>query len=165
MAKRKQWGNAAVKAALKNGLKVSTGVKKKSTKKEYLFGVKPMGKPRQSSSDRWKKRPVVMRYRAYADELRLTAKQLGYELESTLNITFVVPYPKSYLTKKGNLVKSKKHLVPGTPHQLKPDIDNMAKAFMDALAKDDRFVHTLNARKVWGMEGKIIVYKSSDNNG
>jgi len=36
--------------------------------KEYK--ITPVPKPRQTRSDKWKQRPCVMRYRAFADEVR-----------------------------------------------------------------------------------------------
>jgi Holliday junction resolvase RusA-like endonuclease len=44
------------------------------------------------------------------------------------------------------------------PHQMKPDIDNMLKAFMDALMKEDSHVHTIGKMtKIWGVHGHIKV--------
>ncbi len=35
------------------------------------FPIDVVGKPRMTQRDKWKKRPCVLRYRAFADELRL----------------------------------------------------------------------------------------------
>lgn len=146
--------------AKKRGLKVSDSYqeqKKIVLPKVVILNVTPMGKPRMTQSDKWKKRPIVMKYRAFENEVVLQAKQQGYELTEVLNAKFVIPYPKSYLKKNGELRKRFAHLTEGTPHKLKPDVDNLVKAIMDSLSKDDRFVHTINCNKVWGKEGRIVI--------
>ncbi len=114
------------------------------------FNITPTPKPRQTRADKWLKRPCVVRYRAYADELRLQAKQKGYKLEQTLYIKFYIPMPKSWSKKKKDLYQNE-------PHKQRPDIDNLLKAFMDALAVDDCFVWNVSAIKVWGFIGKIVI--------
>lgn len=47
----------------------------------------------------------------------------------------------------------------GTPHQQRPDIDNYAKAFLDALCEDDSYVYDLRAEKYWGRQASITVGK------
>lgn len=36
-----------------------------------IYDITPIGKPRMTRADKWKKRPAVMRYRAFCDEARL----------------------------------------------------------------------------------------------
>ena len=46
----------------------------------------------------------------------------------------------------------------GKPHRQKPDLDNLVKAFKDALLKDDKGVHTYGImQKIWGDTGEIVV--------
>ena len=46
----------------------------------------------------------------------------------------------------------------GKPHTLKPDLDNLIKAFQDSLLDNDSFIHTYkNISKIWGYDGKIII--------
>lgn len=110
--------------------------------------VTPVGKPRMTQRDKWQKRPCVMRYRAFCDEVRL---HTGGYLEGihTVKLLFHIPMPKSWS-------KKKKEEMFNTPHRQKPDIDNLCKAFMDAILKDDSCVDRLEARKVWYTEGLII---------
>ena len=61
-----------------------------------------------------------MRYRAFADELRLQANLNKYELQDTLDIEFHLEMPKSWSIKK-------RALMDGKPHKSKPDIDNLIK--------------------------------------
>ncbi|MCP3684684.1 MAG: RusA family crossover junction endodeoxyribonuclease [bacterium] len=111
--------------------------------------ITPVPKPRMVKSDTYSQRPCVARYWAFADQLRYLAKQNQFELGDILNVTFIVPMPKSWSEKK-----KLKH--ESGPHQQTPDIDNLCKAVMDALCKEDKHIHTIYAQKVWGTEGIII---------
>lgn len=106
-----------------------------------------MGKPRQTQSDRWKQRPVVMRYRAFADELRLKYRE---DLPDSVHLTFYLAMPKSWSQKKRDAMR-------GTPHQQKPDFDNLAKSVADALREDDSTVWRCLIEKYWDDEGGIVV--------
>lgn len=109
----------------------------------------PMGAPRQSSSDRWKQRPVVMRYRAYKDEIR---KQILLQLSADkaaelskcteFHLIFYMCFPKSYGQKK-------KKLLSGADHNEKPDIDNLIKGVFDTICKDDKHISRVLASKHW----------------
>jgi Holliday junction resolvase RusA-like endonuclease len=107
----------------------------------------PVSKPRMTQRDKWDKRPCVVRYRDYCDRLRATCRVAGYELEDVLFVSFSLPIPKSWGKKKAAEFE-------GKPHQQKPDVDNLVKAVMDALAADDKHVHIVHARKYWGPQGK-----------
>ncbi|MDE1866451.1 MAG: RusA family crossover junction endodeoxyribonuclease [Thaumarchaeota archaeon] len=103
-----------------------------------------------SRSDKWNERDVVMRYRAFCDELRYKANVNKYQLGKTLDILFYLPMPESWSIKK-KLAKT------GMPHDQKPDIDNLVKGFIDAFKVEDKTVHDIRARKYWGTEGRIEV--------
>lgn len=107
--------------------------------------ITPVPKPRMTQSDKWKKRPAVLRYRDYKDHLNLLVKG---SLEATFDVVFYVPMPTSWS-------ETKKRDMEGKPHQQKPDIDNYLKAFMDALCEDDSYVYDVRARKYWAREGRI----------
>jgi len=107
-----------------------------------IFDITPTPKPRQTQSDKWKKRPCVMRYRAFADECRLK----GVKVANNDSIKFFMPMPKSWS-------KKKKIQMSGQPHTPKPDLDNLLKAIMDAVLKEDSIIHSLcNIQKVWSDE-------------
>jgi Holliday junction resolvase RusA-like endonuclease len=56
--------------------------------------------------------------------------------------------------------KKKRVAMAGQPHKNKPDLDNLIKAFKDALCDDDSFVHTYEKMtKVWGEQGCILVQR------
>ncbi len=111
------------------------------------YNITPMGKPRMTRSDKWKKRLEVLRYRAFCDHVRL----LGVELpEAGAHITFILPMPQSWS-------KKKRLEMAGKPHQQKPDKDNLEKALMDAIYADDAHIWDSRVTKRWGEEGKIII--------
>jgi len=107
------------------------------------YNITPVSKPRQTRSDKWKQRPCVMKYRAFADECR----DKGVEVKNGCHITFVLPIPKSKLKK----------LVEGQPHKQRPDVDNLCKSVMDAVLKEDSHIYDIRITKVWGAKGEIII--------
>lgn len=109
--------------------------------------VLPVPKPRQTRSDKWKKRPAVLRYRAFADELRLRKVDMP---AFGAHIIFVMPMPKSWSQKR-------KCAMRGQPHESKPDKDNLEKAFLDAIHKEDSGVWDGQVTKLWGDTGKILI--------
>lgn len=102
--------------------------------------------------DKWKKRPVVVKYRAFKDTIRYKLKAMGLETMDLNNggVRFVVPMPKSWSLKKRGEMN-------GQPHTQKPDIDNFLKALLDALYTEDSHIHTITVQKVWGVEGEIQI--------
>jgi len=112
--------------------------------------IDPVAKPRQTQRDKWAERPVVMRYRAFCDELRLKLKK--WDVPGAMRLTFGVPMPKSW-------PKYKKKEMDGKPHQRRPDVDNFTKAFLDALTEEDSFVWHTDVKKLNSREGYIKVEK------
>lgn len=111
--------------------------------------VRPMGAVRQSSSDRWKKRPAVLRYRDYRDEIRRQAGALTIPAGGLI-LVFSFKPPKSVSRKLYNqMIES--------PHTVKPDIDNLVKGFLDALLINDQHIWDVRAVKIWGEVDKIVV--------
>ena len=110
-----------------------------------LIPIAPVPKPRMTQSDRWKKRPATTRYWDYKDALCLLVRE---EIPSVVKVRFNVPMPNSWS-------KKRRAEMNGQPHQQKPDVDNYAKAFMDALCADDSHVYDLHATKYWAEEGSI----------
>lgn len=112
-----------------------------------IYKVTPVPKPRQTRSDRWKQRPNVMRYRAFCDELRA----LGCAVpESDSHVIFHMPMPKSWS-------KKKRAEMLGQPHRQKPDVDNLTKAILDAVLKDDSGVWDMRTTKRWSEIGCIEI--------
>lgn len=115
-----------------------------------IYPITPVSKPRQTQRDKWQKRPAVMRYRAFADECRMRKVTLP---EFGAWIVFHIPMPATW-------TKKKKAEMNGRPHKQKPDADNLAKALMDAVHKDDSVVWDIRATKVWAEQGAIEVRSS-----
>jgi Holliday junction resolvase RusA-like endonuclease len=103
-----------------------------------------------TQSDKWNKRPAVVNYYQFKDDIRQAAAEANFTLGEAFEVEFVIPMPTSWSTKK-------KDRMAGKPHKQKPDLDNLTKALKDALAKDDSYIWRENATKVWGHEGHIII--------
>ena len=112
------------------------------------FNVEPMGKPRMTQRDKWKKRDCVNRYYSFKDFLNLNKG--SFELANKFSILFCVPFPKSYSKKKCKALFLK-------PHQEKPDLDNMLKAIKDCLKDEDKEVFQVKAKKVWSYKPSIFI--------
>lgn len=114
---------------------------------EKVFNITPLGKPRMTRADKWKKRPEVLRYRAFCDEVRLNNVSLP---ESGYHVIFVLPMPPSWS-------KKKRSLMDGKPHQQKPDKDNLEKALLDAIFGEDSHIWDGRVTKIWGETGQMII--------
>ena len=110
--------------------------------KTITLHVTPMGKPRMTQQDKWKKRPCVMRYRAFADEIRRQAS--GKIPDDINNLSWVayLPIPKT-------IKKAEKVARAGALHLMKPDRDNIDKAILDALFKEDSGIAIGTLEKRW----------------
>lgn len=103
---------------------------------EYF--ITPVTAPRMVASDRYKKRPEVLRYRAFQDEVRLRR----VEVPSPGKITFYMPMPDSWSQKKRREWN-------GRPHLQRPDIDNLIKALLDSVFEHDSHIWSITAEKRW----------------
>lgn len=111
------------------------------------YNITGIGKPRMMRHRRCNATPAAERYWAFKEEVKINNVKLpdcGYHL------FFILPMPKSWS-------KKKKEEMNGRPHQQKPDKDNLEKALLDAVFKDDSAIWDGRVTKVWGYEGKIIV--------
>lgn len=107
----------------------------------------PMGKPRMTQRDRWKKRPVVERYHDYCDRIKeaMPAKVLTADVYA-VQVTAYIAMPASW-------TKKKKAEQDGMIHRAKPDWDNIGKAVCDALFKEDSMIADGRCRKFWCLDG------------
>jgi len=113
--------------------------------------VVPMGAPRQTRRDRWAERPVIKRYHAFRDIVRLGLNKAGDTVRPGADITFDVPMPKSWSKKKRKEMN-------GRPHKQTPDLDNFIKALLDAAFGEDKHIWWLgHTVKRWAETGKIII--------
>lgn len=115
------------------------------------YRILPMGKPRMTRRDVWKKRDVVVRYHKFKDDCR----ELGITVKNGDSIRFIMPMPPSWSAKK-------RAEMYGKPHTQVPDLDNLLKALQDATLEEDSHIHSLNGlSKVWGEEGMILIENGS----
>lgn len=113
-----------------------------------IYSITPVPKPRMTQRDKWQKRPAVLRYREFCDQVR----EAGIEIhQQGTEIAFYVPMPKSWS-------KKKREEMDGQPHKQKPDLDNLLKALLDAVHDEDCAVWSLSASKRWAKEGGIEVH-------
>ncbi len=111
------------------------------------YPIVPVAKPRMTRSDKWKQRPIVMRYRAFKDEIRLHKVTLP---ESGSHIVFYLPMPESWTAKK-------KLKLCGEAHLTVPYLDNLIKALLDALFTQDSHIWHYTASKLWAKKGAIHI--------
>ena len=114
----------------------------------YFIDIEPNTKPRMTRGDKWKKRSCVLQYRAFCDELRL--KTRNFKIGEAYKIIFIISMPKSWS-------KKKRIAMDGLAHKDTPDLDNLLKAFSDALLDQDKIIYRIEASKWWGEKGQIIV--------
>lgn len=122
---------------------------------KITISIIPIGKPRMTRADTWKKRPAVVRYYDYADKLRSLLSNYTTALiypDNTLTVDFYLPLTPGW-------TKKKKEQYRGNRHHLKPDIDNIEKGFMDiTLPAGDSQVWAKCTRKFWADEGAIVIH-------
>lgn len=109
--------------------------------------IDPVPKPRMTQRDKWAKRPAVLRYREFCDQVRAAGVPVPDE---GAHITFCIPMPKSW-------AKKKRALLEGQPHRQKPDVDNLLKALMDAVHSEDQGVWDVRITKRWSEAGSISI--------
>ena len=68
----------------------------------------------------------------------------------------------AYLPLPASWSQKKRQQMAGTPHRVKPDIDNLIKSCLDALLSRDQGIHEIRARKRWedanGPRVEITIY-------
>jgi Holliday junction resolvase RusA-like endonuclease len=104
-------------------------------------------------------RSSVKRYHSYCDAL---AAHVGAFIlpEGNYHLIFYLPVPRSFSASK----KAALHL---TPHQSRPDKDNLEKAFLDALLAEDCRVWDGRVTKLWidAEQGMIEIYRIEETCG
>ena len=104
------------------------------------INVAPCSKPRMTRADKWKKRPSVVKFFAFRDAIKQSSVH-NIALES-FDIEFYIEMPKSWS-------KKKKSLHNGQPHNQRPDLDNLVKAWCDSVFEEDSVVWRFKATKRW----------------
>lgn len=123
----------------------------------FIFDGDPVAKPRQTRSDKWKKRVPVEKYRGFADLLRLQLNVQGWQKINpkpvALELHFYISPPK----KLEKQVRESEQTGSLIYHNQKPDIDNLIKSVLDALYEEDKTVHTITAKKFYRIKPGIRI--------
>jgi Holliday junction resolvase RusA-like endonuclease len=117
---------------------------------ELSIDIKPIGKPRMTQSDRWKKRGCVVAYWNFKDCLVDESKKQNFILSDNIDIEF-------HFKPNESLSEKKKQNLIGKPHRVKPDLDNCIKSVFDCLHTTDQEIYEISARKYYGVKDKIII--------
>lgn len=90
-------------------------------------------------------------YWAFKDSLLLQAREAGYRdgVHILVGVTAHVylPMAKSWSNKKSLSHRYRRH-------EQKPDVDNLLKAIIDALASEDKMVSAASIQKRWCFQGE-----------
>ena len=110
--------------------------------------MKPTAKVRMTQSDKWNKRPCVVRYREFADRLR----ELRCELKDGDAVVFQLAMPPSWTEKK-------KKAMDGKHHRCRPHLDNLLGGLMDAIMpdSDSHIAHLASVSKLWARTPSITI--------
>jgi Holliday junction resolvase RusA-like endonuclease len=115
--------------------------------------INPVPYKRMTYKGKWAV-PGNQRYFDYKKEIQWRRNEANYVPSDALEMRFFIPMPKSWS-------KSKEQKMLMSPHNQKPDLDNLVKAVLDALFYDvqggDCKVHKLKASKIWTMKGQIEI--------
>ncbi len=96
-----------------------------------------IGKPRMTRSDKWKKRPCVVRYREWCDALRSVAGPVP-DPSSIVEVKITATFACKGKAKSGDY------------HRVKPDNDNICKGVLDCLFEQDQKIPASCCYKFWG---------------
>ena len=113
------------------------------------YDIAPTPAPRQSPRDKWKPSKAVQVYRAFRDEVAWNKVELPADF---FHVIFLIDCPRSWSRKK-----RLEHC--GHPHLGTPDADNLAKALIDAVYRNqnDSIVWNYATTKLWaGTSGFVI---------
>lgn len=113
------------------------------------FNIRPVAKPRMTRADTWKKRPPVVKYWQFKDNINRIANSNKFKLGNVVEATFYVAMPKSWS-------KKKQQEMCGKPHQQRPDLDNFIKSF-DAFTDEDKTIWKITASKYWHSDDMIVI--------
>lgn len=112
----------------------------------------PLGKPRMTQRDKWKKRPNVVRYREWCDRIHEAVGDSlpAAEQVAEVNWTAYFEPPKSW-------PKRRRVAAMGTRHRSKPDRDNIDKAVLDCLFEHDERIPDGTLRKRWDWMARLEI--------
>lgn len=104
-----------------------------------------------------RRRDRIIQYFTYKANLLKAAEDKGYQLHQMRSwIQFFLPVSPSWSQKQ----KQAMHL---QPHQFKPDLDNLGKAFIDSMVANDSSLYDIRLTKRWTNteHGYIKIYNNT----
>ena len=111
---------------------------------------RPVAKPRMTRSDKWKKRPCVLQYRAWCDKAR------GYAEGLPPHDSIAMLTAKAFFCPPASWSRKKRRETIGRLHRQKPDVDNILKAILDCFfPSGDEGVAFVSCFKVWDMVERL----------
>ena len=115
--------------------------------------MKPFGKERPRRS-RHGGVFMTARYQNRKRELEQKFLDAGGEIPNKEHIYMSV---SAYFVMPKSWSKKKRQEMEGSPCTKVPDLDNIIGAVMDSLLEDDSMVTNIQARKLWGLEDKLVI--------
>ena len=107
-----------------------------------VIDIAPMGKPRITRQGKYD--PKLKPYWGYCELIRATFWNLGIRaLPGNLSMVFSFRRPAGVKTER---------------HEKRPDVDNLQKAALDSLFKNDGLVYKITAEKVYGPDQICITF-------
>jgi len=125
---------------------------RKGLRRRIVVEGQPVAKPRMTRRDRWKSRPCVTAYRAWADQARLQATGSPFRKLAGRDVRKVTV--RAFFTMPPSWPKRKQEEYSGGEHRAVPDPDNVLKAVLDALIDDDRYVTAVSCETFWTLAGE-----------
>jgi len=108
-----------------------------------------MGKPRMTRKDAWAKRACVVRYWEFKAALNKVLNENPFIIEAIdWGVIYRVDWT-AYFTIPKSWSKKKKDQHRGQIHRHRPDRDNVDKAILDAIFKDDSIISDGLLKKRW----------------
>ena len=114
-----------------------------------------VGAPRQTRADRFRRRPCVLAYRDYCDRIRAACQN-----PPPADMTSLIQVTAFFLPPKSLPKKLRESVTIGTidrKKRSKPDGDNIGKAVIDAIWKQDSAVGDVLFRRRWGASERTEV--------
>lgn len=115
--------------------------------KYTVYDITPVPKLRQTRSSKWKTSPAAGRYYSFKDQVALSKVVVP---DSGYHVLFILKMPESWKPEKKNKMRH-------TPCKKTPDKDNLEKALLDSLFKQDSHIWDDRVSKVWGDSGKMVI--------
>lgn len=114
-----------------------------------------VAKPRMTQSDKWKKRPSVVKYRSWSDLVgACCSRAIGRRFAGTVLRSYFRIRVICYFQMPRSWNEKTKASKKGCPHDLKPDADNILKGCVDSLfPTGDSQIYDMHITKLWADDG------------